>query len=142
MTKTGAKEFGKAQVSSAFSTAVDFLGTAVVYELTEHVVLSTAIGAVMGGVANCTTNYRWTFKGTTRSKRGVAWRYMLVWIGSIVLNTSGTESGVKSLLAVYESFDIVIHPTLAHVLGVKAFVAAIVAVFWNFLMQKYYVYRK
>ncbi len=142
MTKNGAKEFGKAQVSSVVSTTADFLATAVVYEITEHVVASTAVGAMTGGLVNCTTNYRWTFKGTTRTKRAIAWRYALVWLGSIILNTSGTEWGVKLLKAFCEMTERGLTPTLTQVLAVKACIAVAVAVTWNFFMQKYYVYRK
>ena len=142
MAVKGAKEFGKAQVSSLFSTAFDFLVTAVMYEITDHVVLSTAVGAVTGGVVNCTTNYRWTFKGTVRSKRAIAWRYALVWLGSIVLNTSGTEWGVKLWKALTDGSESGMPAGITCVLFVKAVVSIFVAIFWNFMMQKYYVYKR
>lgn len=135
MAKNGVKEFGKAQVSSAISTACDFMVTAILYELLHHVVASTAGGAIVGGICNCIINYRWTFHGTRRSKRGVVWRYLIVWCGSVILNTLGTEYGVKLL-------DVWLNQNLAIVLSAKAIIAVAVAVTWNFFMQKYYVYRK
>lgn len=142
MRKTGAVEFGKAQVSSVMSTAFDFAVTALSYSCTHHVVCSNITGALAGGALNCAINYKWTFHGTMRSKRAVAWRYALVWLGSVALNTAGTEYGVKSWRYIIGVNDTCVTAQVADVLAVKAVVAVIVAVFWNFLMQKYYVYRK
>lgn len=138
MGRNGVIEFSKAQVSSSVSTACDFLVTAVVFELLQHVVASTASGAVVGGIVNCVINYCWTFRGTSRSKRGVMWRYLLVWTGSVLLNTYGTELSVKFITHLVQSAS----QTLPLVMGSKACIAVVVAVTWNFFMQKYYVYRK
>lgn len=138
MGHNGVVEFSKAQISSAVSTACDFLVTAIVFELFHHVVVSTASGAVIGGVVNCIINYCWTFSGTSRSKRGVVWRYLLVWTGSVLLNTYGTEITVKLVT----HFVLSASQTLPLVMAVKAVIAVTVAVTWNFFMQKYYVYRK
>lgn len=142
MNRHGALEFGKAQISSMISTFADFVMTATIFSIAAHVVLSTAAGAVTGGVVNCIINYRWTFNGTTRSKRSVALRYALVWIGSIILNTAGTEWGVKAVNALCGNGAGHTQTQLTLVLTVKAATAVLVAVFWNFLMQKHYVYRK
>lgn len=140
--KNGVKEFGKAQVSSLVSTACDFIMTALIFELTRHVVGSTMAGAVTGGIVNCIINYLWTFRGTHRSKRGIFWRYIIVWIGSIVLNTTGTEYGVKGVALLGDALEVNLSQTLGILLIVKAIVAVVVAVCWNFFMQKYYVYPK
>ena len=124
------------------STFADFVMTATIFSIAAHVVLSTAAGAVTGGVVNCIINYRWTFNGTTRSKRSVALRYALVWIGSVILNTAGTEWGVKAVNALCGNGAGHTQTQLTLVLTVKAATAVLVAVFWNFLMQKHYVYRK
>ncbi len=129
-------EFGKAQVSSVVSTLVDFAVTSLLFQVFNvYYVCSTFVGSVVGGATNCIINDRWTFKGSNRSKSSVAARYLLVWIGSIVLNTCGTAIGVR-LVTEWETTG------LDTLLIVKAVVAVIVAVFWNFLMQKHYVYRK
>lgn len=136
------KEFSKAQVSSLISTACDFMTTAVLFKLLEHVVISTASGAVVGGMVNCIINYTWTFKGSKRGKKGVVWRYALVWLGSIVLNTAGTEYGVKLVELLGNHLGNGWSQNLSLVLIVKAVVAIAVGVFWNFTMQKYFVYKK
>lgn len=132
MRKTLLKEFGKAQVSSLVSAAFDFLTTAITFHLTDHVAASTAAGAIVGGIINCTINYKWTFHGTTRNKKGIAWRYLLVWIGSILLNTFGTEWAVKAIN----------HQSLGIVMTARVVVAALVAVGWNFTLQRHFVYKR
>lgn len=138
MGKNGVIEFSKAQLSSLVSTACDFLSTACMFSLTHHVVASTASGAFVGGAVNCAINYNWTFKGTCRTKKGVVCRYIIVWLGSMALNTAGTEWGVKLVrwLGLWTAQN------LGLVMTVKAVVAVVVAVTWNFTTQKYYVYKK
>lgn len=142
MSKSGVKEFSEAQMSSLISTVCDFSITALVFETTRHVVASTVTGAICGGIANCLINYNWTFRGTTRSKRGVVWRYALVWTGSVLLNTTGTEWGVKGMKSISELWHHDVQTGLTMVLVVKAVMAVLVAVGWNYTMQKYFVYRK
>jgi putative flippase GtrA len=58
---------------------------------------------------------------------------MIVWSGSILLNTVGTAIGVKFCPDWTGSeLDVVV--------VVKLIVAVIVAVFWNYIMQKYFVF--
>ena len=80
-------------------------------------------------------NYKWTFKGNEQSKLNVAIKYCLVWCGSIALNTWGTAIGARILSG---KNDI----GLDSVLLSKVIVAVLVAVLWNFLMQKYFVFKK
>lgn len=135
------KEFSKAQVSSLVSTGCDFVTTAAVFQMIHHVVASTASGAIVGGIVNCVINYVWTFRGSHRSKRSVMFRYLLVWTGSVLLNTAGTEWGVKAIQYASAWLGGGWQQNLSMVLVTKAVVAVMVAVFWNFTMQKYYVYR-
>lgn len=129
-------EFCKAQISSLTATLVDFAVTALLFRFCGvYYVWSTFLGSVTGGVVNCVVNYKWTFNGNGQSKRRVAIRYCLVWGGSIVLNTWGTAIGARILSG---KSDI----ELDSVLLSKVIVAVLVAVLWNFLMQKYFVYKK
>lgn len=142
MTRGLVKEFGKAQVSSLIATSFDFGVTAIVFRLLDHVVASTASGAIAGGIVNCVINYVWTFKGSQRSKTSVALRYVVVWTGSVLLNTFGTEFGVKAVTRIGSLLGNDCVQNLTLVLTVKAVVAVLVAVLWNFTMQKLFVYRK
>lgn len=133
--KKGLIELCKAQVSASLATLSDFLTTAVVFQLSRHVMGSTAAGAILGGIINCCINYRWTFQGTGRTKKSIFWRYLLVWIGSILLNTFGTDYAVRLCEGFTDSNTLI-------VIICKAIVAIIVALGWNFVMQKYYVFKK
>lgn len=128
-------QFCKAQASSLLATAVDFGVTALLISWLEtYYVWATFLGAFSGGVTNCLVNYQWTFRGSGRGKTSVALRYTLVWVGSLLLNTWGTAYGVSIVAGWHpEGLDVV--------LVVKAVVALLVGVLWNFLMQKHYVYR-
>lgn len=130
-------QFLEAQTSSLLSTAVDFAVTAVLVEFCGMwYVYATTIGAICGGSINCIINYNWAFHGTEQRKRDIFYRYLLVWAGSIALNTGGT-----TLFA-----NIVSHDGTAKAFGLvmesKTIVAVLVAFFWNFPMQKHFVYKK
>lgn len=53
--------------------------------------LSTAIGAMCGGILNCILNYRFTFRADDCDWRAVMTKYAMVWVGSMLLNTLGTQ---------------------------------------------------
>ena len=110
--------FCKAQCSAWIASAIDF-GTTIILA---HVFglwygYSTFIGALNGGIANCLINYRWVFHAFEMKKRNIAIRYLVVWGGSILLNTYGTYI-LTELSDQYFMFS-------------KIIVSVIVAVFWN-----------
>lgn len=126
--------FCKAQLSSLFATFVDFALTTILFHFFGfYYVLSTFIGSVSGGCVNCAVNYKWVFINNNQSKRYVVLKYFVVWSGSILLNTAGTAFGVK-LCPNWTGTELDV------VVVVKLIVAIIVAVFWNFLMQRHFVF--
>ena len=131
-----AQQFGKAQVSSLVATGVDFLLTALLFKLSGgRVAWCTFLGSVAGGIVNCLINSRWTFRGSGQRARVIMFRYMCVWAGSILLNTYGTVLGMRFIMHwLSKRLDLL--------MVVKAVIAVLVAVFWNFNMQKHFVYRK
>ena len=48
--------------------------------------LSTALGALVGGIFNCIINYRFTFHSEGLEWRPVIVKFMFVWVGSLLLN--------------------------------------------------------
>jgi len=120
--------FCKAQVSAQVATVCDFAMTLLLAEVVGlWYVASTFIGALTGGVVNCAVNYRWVFHAQSLDKRFVALKYLMVWAGSIALNTGGTYlltevSGVYFIVA-------------------KVVVAILVGVLWNYQLQRFFVYR-
>ena len=110
------------------ATLTDFGVPILLYELFGMwYVAASFIGAVSGGIVNCLLNYRWVFGSDGQKKRYVALKYLLVWIGSILLNTGGTFA-LTELSGHY--FVIA-----------KAIVSVAVALLWNYQMQRFFVYR-
>ena len=133
--------FLRAQLSSQMATISDFLVTILLVKLFNvYYVYATLSGAIYGGIVNCVINYKWTFKSHGK-KLHVAFKFILVWICSIWLNTWGTYAltellgkipWVRNTLSLY--FD-------DYFLVPKIVVAIIVALCWNYVMQRYFVYR-
>ena len=118
------------------------LGTAFVLFAFAHFApwASTAIGAFVGGVINCVLNYRFTFHANSCPWKAVIVKYAMVWLGSLLLNSFGTELLYYGLM----------HWTWLETIGFKPdgyFAAArlavsgIVSLGWNFLLQRNFVYQ-
>lgn len=104
--------------------------------------LSTAIGAFIGGVLNCAINYRFTFHAYSVNWRIALFKFALVWTGSLLLNSYGTQVVyylVKDNLWLQENvFMISNNGTF---LASRLFVALMVSLFWNFLLQRHFVFK-
>lgn len=133
--------FLRAQLSAQMATVADFLVTILLVRLFDlYYLYATLAGSIYGGILNCVINYKWTFKSKGK-KANVAIKFILVWTGSIFLNTWGTYMLTESLekipwvrekLSLYFS-DFFIIPKLV--------VAVLVALLWNYNMQRIFVYR-
>jgi len=120
--------FGKAQVSAQVATLADFTLSFILAEMASvYYVLASFLGALTGGIINCAMNYRWVFHAQGLKKKYVAMKYLIVWSGSIVLNTVGTYA-LTELSGQYFIYA-------------KAIAAVLVAVLWNYQMQRSWVYR-
>lgn len=132
----------KALFTAQVASVVDFVVTVLLSSfLGVYYVIATSVGAVTGGVVNCILNYRWVFPGSGASKWHIAIKYFLVWGVSILLNTYGTylltemlrdKAWVNSLLGA--------HSDQIYIFS-KIVVAVIVAIGWNYQMQRLFVYR-
>jgi putative flippase GtrA len=126
--KSGTKEFLLAQIAAFIGTAVDF---GVVIFLTEFFgiwyVISNAIGATYGAVTNFFLGRNWVFLSTKNKVSHQAFRYFLVATGSMILNTLGVY-----LLTEFTSLNYIYS---------KIIVAVIIAFTFNFLLQKYFVFK-
>ncbi len=120
--------FTKAQASAIIATAMDFIVSLFLYEVCGlNYVLSTFIGAITGGIVNCVVNYRWVFGSDGQQKRYVALKYLIVWTGSILLNTAGTY--------------LLTELTGTFFIWSKVVASVAVAFLWNYQMQRLFVYR-
>lgn len=134
--------FLKAQLSAQVASAVDFFTTILLVKLFGLFYLyATFLGAVVGGVVNCVINYGWVFHAAGCKKKYVALKYFLVWGGSILLNTWGTfaltewltgMNWINSLLGYYVDNVFIL---------AKIVVALLVGFFWNYQLQRVFVYR-
>lgn len=130
--------FGKAQITSMEATVVDFSLTYVLLMLSVNYMVAATVGAVVGGAVNCILNYLWTFSAKGLSYRKVAFRYTLVWIGGVLLRIWGVfvATNLVEDYALLASW-----PQEWRVMLAKWVSAVIIALFWNYLMQRYYVFR-
>lgn len=132
--------FVRAQLSAQVATIADFVLSIALNQLFGvYYVIATFCGALTGGIINCTINYKWTFHTSDCRPAWVMFKYVLVWIGSIALNTGGTylltellTGRAHALFAVNESWAFII---------AKIVVAVSVAVLWNYNLHRKFVFR-
>lgn len=119
----------KAEISASVASIIDF-GLAI--GLFEGGILNYSIanliGVICGGITNCCINYRYVFCNTKHSKKGIVWRYFLVWFGSMSINGFGTNSITTFIGPKYFVL-------------VKCVVAFIVAIFFNYPLQRKFVFK-
>ena len=101
---------------------------------------AAAAGAIAGGIVNCTLNYKWTFRGSHCPVANVVIKYMMVWMGSLLLNAYGTEFLTEFCLASEPLDSWGISRNLRFTIARLA-VSFLVSVFWNLLLQRTFVYR-
>lgn len=129
------KTFSKAQGVSVLATGVDFGVTFLLFRLagvtagTASILVTFcgATGTLCGGVIHFMVSRTWVFNAQEKRWAGQLNRYALVWIGNLALNASGLY-----LLTRYTE--------LSHMLT-KIVVAIIVAVSYNYVLQKRFVFK-
>lgn len=134
--------FLKAQLSAQIASIVDFLTTILLAKLLGLFYLhATFIGSVTGGVVNCSVNYKWVFGSQECKKLHVALKYIVVWGGSILLNTWGTFLLTEWLTAQPRIINWLGHYVDNVFIAAKMVVALLVGFFWNYYLQREFVYR-
>jgi len=123
------KEFSKASIAAFLGTVVDYLtffGLTKLFGL--WYIYAQIVGAFFGAITNFLLGRYWAFQAKEDNIKHQAIRYALVSTGSLILNTTGLY-----LLAEYTPLN----PDIS-----KVVIGIIVAVTYNYLMQKYFVFRK
>ncbi len=133
--------FLKASASSQIASWTDMGLSFVLFSVVGlNAFCSKAIGAATGGIVNCSINYKWTFQPKDCSKRSVAIKYALVWTGSLLLNSSGTAffTGLFENSTLLDAWGV---STDLRFMVAQLGVSLIVSICWNFLLQRYFVFR-
>ncbi len=120
--------FTKAQLISLLASAVDFGITWLLVALAgAPPVAGGATGTLCGGVTHFMVSRTWVFNAQEKKWTGQLNRYVLVWIGNLVLNVSGLW-----LLTRYIGLNYLI---------AKIITAILVAVLYNYQLQKRFVFK-
>lgn len=140
--KGGIFTFLRAQLSSQLASITDFGVTIILAKVADmYYVYSTFTGSVCGGIVNCIINYRWTFKAQGQNKKHIAIKYVMVWVCSILLNTSGTYA-LTELLGKIVWLRELLGTMFDDIFIVsKVIVSLLVGWIWNFNMQRLFVYK-
>jgi len=121
-------EFIKFNIVSLIATSVDFSVFLLLKEgFDVYYVIATFTGAVCGGITAFILNRNWVFFGRNKVFRRQIRNFLIVWAGSIFLNTTGIY-----ILVQYLKMEEIIS---------KVIVSVIVGVLFNFIMNKYYVFK-
>ena len=102
--------------------------------------LAVSLGCIAGGIVNCIINYHFTFHATDTSARAVAVKYFMVWAGSLLLNSGGTELLFRILERWTWLATIGFSPD-GYFAAATLITSLIVSWAWNFVLQRYFVYR-
>jgi putative flippase GtrA len=123
------KTFVRNTLVSIFTTALDF---AVLVGLVEifgvNYVVATFCGTVAGAISNFTANRFWSFEATHGAAHWQLVRFLPVQAGSTILHTGGVWVFTSRLRLPY--------------LGSKLIVATLVYLFWNYPMNRYWVFPR
>jgi putative flippase GtrA len=121
--------FSKATVAAIGATVVDF-GTLTIWVevLHQFYPIGVALGAAFGAVTNFLLNRHWAFDAARVPVGIQALKYAVVSAGSLLLNTGGVYLVTEKLHLFY--------------LFSKIGVALVVALLFNYPLQRFFVYRK
>ena len=102
--------------------------------------LSTAIGAFCGGIVNCIVGYKFTYHADGVSKRAVFVKFTMIWMGSLTLNSVGTQL-LTRLLEIWQWLETIGFKSDGYFAAARLTVSLIVSLAWNFLLQRTFVFR-
>ena len=124
----GIRPFTKAQVASLIASAVDFAVSWLLVNRMQVPYLAGGVtGTICGGVTHFLISRNWAFSAQEKKWTGQLSRYIPVWIGNLILNASGLWF-LKSI-AGWPFWP------------AKIATAVGVAVFYNYVLQKRFVFK-
>lgn len=102
--------------------------------------VATVIGSVVGGIVNCIIGYKFTFHAQGVSKKAVVVKFLMVWLGSVVFNSWGTDA-LYHLLKSWHWLETIGFRPDGFFAAARLTVSLVVSLAWNFLLQRKFVYR-
>lgn len=122
------KQFIKANIASIISSFCDFLITIAITEFLDYDPFWASItGTVSGGIINFIIGRYWVFEVHHLNVYHQGRRYFIIWAGNLILNAMGMYWFLKIL-------------GLKYILA-KLITAVIIAVGYNYPLQKRYVFK-
>jgi putative flippase GtrA len=120
--------FAKAQIASLIASIIDYWCTVISVEIIGiWYVWASAIGTVIGGITNFSLGRNWVFRSRDKRRQSQMIKYIIVWTGYLILTTSGVF-----LLTHYTRLNYVIS---------KVMVSLVMAISYNYPLQKKFVFR-
>ncbi len=139
MNGKGIFTFLRSSVSSQIASWIDMGSSITLVACGVSKWLATPVGAVLGGIVNCCINYKFTFQAKNCSVKAVALKYIMIWLGSVTLNTVGT-SVLATVLDRWHLLETIGFTSVGSYAAARLIVSLLVSWFWNFLLQKNFVY--
>lgn len=120
--------FTKAQIASLLASCIDFLVMLFLVQVAGAWYLAaSATGTLCGGITHFLVSRGWVFQAQEGKWSGQVGRYLLVWAGNLLLNVSALF-----LLTYYTGMNYLL---------AKIIIAIGVAVFYNYILQKRFVFK-
>lgn len=133
--------FVRSSISSQISSWTDMAVSFAMFKWVLGIAwLSTAIGAICGGIVNCIIGYKFTYHADGVSKRAVGVKFAMVWLGSLILNSSGTEL-LTRLLESWTWLESIGFSADGCFAAARLIISLVVSLAWNFVLQRHFVFR-
>lgn len=124
------KSFYRYNVSAILATAVDFIVLSILnLGLGVNYVVATALGALAGAIVAFLLGRNWAFVNKEGKITTQAIKFLTTSFVSMLLNTGGVVFLIEVI-------------GIKHILTAKLITSLAVGIFFNFPMQKYFVYQK
>ena len=120
--------FLKANIASLTASFFDYLITiCLVSFFHSDVVIASMTGTICGGILYFVVSRNWVFDAKNPKVHQQIFKYIFVWSGNLLLNTGGVFLLTKNLGMQY--------------IVSKLFVSLLVGFFYNYTLQKRYVFK-
>lgn len=133
--------FLRSGISAQVCGLIDFIVSFVMFAwIGFKPIYATAIGALVGGICNAIVNFKFTYKDDESPWKAVAVKFTMVWIGSALLNSFGTEA-IYWVLNQWHWLEKIGFKPDGYFTVARLSMSGIVSLCWNFLLQRNFVYH-